>query len=180
MPDWDSLRAQLEPIVDEYITQHPDLTAAYNAGGATLFASSGTASPEATEEVEPEAVEEDADILEFEKELEALEASLEKVEGEIGVIDTECEEVLEADEPRILAEVSNTIAQESGDELGLDGEFGKVDEKNLDDEAKEIKEEIDKAVEKAVDGGDVAPLENLNAREDLIVEFVPVKIGDVS
>jgi len=61
MPDWESLRAELGPIVDEYITQHANLVDAYKTGAAA-FAPSAVAQMENGDEAESPAV----DVTELE------------------------------------------------------------------------------------------------------------------
>lgn len=172
MPDWDSLRAELEPIVDAYIDAHPDLVNAYGTGGESLFTPASAVAPE---DVTAETSDETADISELEKELKELEASLKEAKGFIDGIESEFNESLGAAEPRILAEVSNTIAHEAGDQLGLAGQVGELGEKDFDDDDKKIKALVDKAL----DNQDAAALTNVNSREDLDIEFVPVNPSDV-
>jgi hypothetical protein len=42
-PDWDSLKAELEPIVDQYIAAHPEVLSAFQSGGAETLAATATA-----------------------------------------------------------------------------------------------------------------------------------------
>jgi hypothetical protein len=150
MPDWDSLKAELKPVVDEYIDQHPELAGAYQASGASLFADAQPASDK-TAGQEP-----------------AGEAA--SIEEEAAEILAQFRAELEAEAPEIMVKVSEEIAEEEPD-LGLTDLFGEITDEDFEQVEVEVKDKLDRAL-----GGE---FELLGELEDVKVEYEPLTPEEV-
>lgn len=82
-PDWDSLKAELEPIVDQYIAAHPEVLSAFQTGGAETLAATASATAASGEEDAEDFAMTDEDFEELEAAVAALNEVVADLEAEL-------------------------------------------------------------------------------------------------